>query len=60
LSIEQRRGRPALKECPRCLAKLGESTPLFPSPLPFSLLGGTTEDAVRHPAVTADTAADPR
>jgi hypothetical protein len=61
LSIEQRRGRPALQDCPRCVAKLGETTPLFRSPLPSSLLlGGRTGDAGPGPAVIADTGADPR
>ena len=60
LSIEQRRGRPALQDCPRCLAKLGERTPLFASPLPFFLLGGSAQDAGRGPAVIADPGADRR
>jgi hypothetical protein len=44
LSIEERRGRPALDDCPRCLARLGARNPLFRSRLPLRLLRGTLEE----------------
>jgi len=47
LSIEQRRGRPPLTECPRCHAQ-GRAVLLFKSRLQWPELGAA-DDPVRRP-----------
>jgi hypothetical protein len=52
LSIEQRRGRPALTECPRCHAQ-GRAVPLFKSRLQWLDLAAADDPVVRPDVATA-------
>jgi hypothetical protein len=50
LSIDQQRRRAAMENCPRCLAKLGQVTPLFQSTMPWRLLAAPMEETTRRAA----------